>query len=710
MDAKLKTSASYTLSEKHRALRVLPVLIPLFIIIGTGLLGLDFGLHWDEKAWQIEPVKAMVQTGILLPRSYIYPSFDYWINAAALIPDFFDTLQKGSDISETLLNALDSHEYLMRLRAIYLIITSLSILWIYLFMLHWRRSWIEALLAASLLAFSWEVAYHLRWVATDGMLMNFGALTLLCIGLSRRNANGRKWIWFAAITAGLGCGTKYPGGLLLIPVLFSGYFYSDTETNRSEKIGFLIKLFGLFVISYLIITPGTVLQPLVFMNDVLSEIKHYSSGHGGHSIRPGFEHAYQIFIYYSSVLFSPFVFIGILIFFLSIVGCFCAIKDSPKIALFIFSFMVPYFLYFSSQRVMVARNLLVVVPYLAVLAALGTGFLSQWLNQRRKTEVHYSKIIFTSLHAIFIISIIAALVINAGWLVYAAGTIADRNSDHFARKAASFMSGKKEVRFFLSPRARIHLASIDAVENINIINDFSDADYLVLYASEGVKRWHDWPANLPELTEAWFGPREVNFNIYPNWWGDDRLLIVPKSKAEERGIYFSGSQIDTYYVYPGQNNTVRSDLQTHSNKASWYLPNIDPCALLSTAEVNQIIGPVKEIRRGWILDGTSCAYIGEKMFIINLGLISTAAFELQRSEPESMLVTDLDNEAYTITEDPLGDLKLFVRGKDAAIVVNVARFEDGIQSSSSWIAKACARNALIRLKHEENAARKIPGN
>jgi hypothetical protein len=132
--------------------------------------------------------------------------------------------------------------------------------------------------------------------------------------------------------------------------------------------------------------------------------------------------------------------------------------------------------------------------------------------------------------------------------------------------------------------------------------------------------------------------------------------------------------------------------------------------LLSTAEVNQIIGPVKEIRRGWILDGTSCAYIGEKMFIINLGLISTAAFELQRSEPESMLVTDLDNEAYTITEDPLGDLKLFVRGKDAAIVVNVARFEDGIQSSSSWIAKACARNALIRLKHEENAARKIPGN
>jgi hypothetical protein len=710
MDAKLKTYASHYLSAKYRALHVLPVFIPLFIIIGTGLWGLDFGLHWDEKAWQIKPVKEMIQTGILLPQRYIYPSFDYWINAAALIPDLFDALQKGSDISDTLLNALDSHQYLMRLRAIYLIITSLSILWVYLFILHWRRSWVEAILAASFLGFSWEVAYHLRWVSTDGMLMNFGALTLLCIGLSRHNTKGRKWVCFAAITAGLGFGTKYPGGLLLIPVLLSGYFYNDADTIFSEKIGFLIKLLGLFFISYLIITPGTVLQPLVFMNDVLSEIKHYSSGHGGHSVRPGFDHAYHLFIYYSSVLFSPFVISGILIFFLSVVGCLCVIKDSPKIALFIFSFIVPYFLYFSSQRAMVARNLLVSAPYLAVLAGLGTGFLSRWLNQERKAKKHYKKIIFTSLHITFIVFVIATLVINAGWLAYAAGTIKDRKSDRFVRKAASFMSGKKEAHFFLSPLARIKLSFIEALENLNIVGDFSDADYLVLYASEGVKRWHDWPANLPGLTEAWFGPLEVNFNVYPNWWGDDRLLIVSKAIAEKRHIFLSGSQTDTYYVHPGQTNNVRSELQALPKKASWYLPNIDPCGLLSAAEVNQIVGPVKETRRGWVLDGTSCAFIGEKTFVINIGLISTAAFEIKRTEPGSILVTDLDNEAYLIAEDELGDLELFLHGGDAAIVVYVARINDGKQSSSIRIAKACGRNALTKLKHEENAVRKIYGN
>src|SRR3712207_7914661 len=48
----------------------------------------------------------------------------------------------------------------MRLRTVYLLITSLTVIWIYLLVLQHGRSPWEALLAASLLACSWEVAYH----------------------------------------------------------------------------------------------------------------------------------------------------------------------------------------------------------------------------------------------------------------------------------------------------------------------------------------------------------------------------------------------------------------------------------------------------------------------------------------------------------------------------------------------------------------------
>jgi hypothetical protein len=42
-----------------RLLRHASVLLPFLLLVGTGLSGLDFGLHWDERPWQIGPVKQM---------------------------------------------------------------------------------------------------------------------------------------------------------------------------------------------------------------------------------------------------------------------------------------------------------------------------------------------------------------------------------------------------------------------------------------------------------------------------------------------------------------------------------------------------------------------------------------------------------------------------------------------------------------------------
>src|SRR5215831_5255435 len=78
-------------SNKKRITRMwlvmIPVLLPMFILIGSGLRGLDYGIHMDEVPWQIGPVKTMLKSELLLPQYYVYPSFDYWVAGAALIPD-----------------------------------------------------------------------------------------------------------------------------------------------------------------------------------------------------------------------------------------------------------------------------------------------------------------------------------------------------------------------------------------------------------------------------------------------------------------------------------------------------------------------------------------------------------------------------------------------------------------------------------------------
>src|SRR3954466_9271188 len=100
-------------------------LVPLTILVWTGLRGLDFGVHWDEQYYQIRPVKAMLESGSPLPRYYGYPSFNYWINTAALLPDLTRMITTGeAEIRRLLIEALDSHAFLLRLRALHLIIAS----------------------------------------------------------------------------------------------------------------------------------------------------------------------------------------------------------------------------------------------------------------------------------------------------------------------------------------------------------------------------------------------------------------------------------------------------------------------------------------------------------------------------------------------------------------------------------------------------------
>jgi 4-amino-4-deoxy-L-arabinose transferase-like glycosyltransferase len=655
------------------------------LLIATGLRGLDFGVHWDERYYQIRPVKTMVQTGILLPRFYGYPSFVYWVNGVSALTEL-PRVWRGPDRRQRLLTTMDTRDFLLRLRTIYLLLSSLTVVWVYWLVLRWRNSSLQALLAASFLGLSWEVAYHTRWVATDSMLMQLGALTALLSVLAQRESR-RRLLYMAAVVAGLGCGTKYPGVLLLVPVAIAAVCTEDERRGIPRR---LLGVTAVFIGVYLLTTPATLLDPGAFLSDLRYEIRHYASGHPGHAIEPGAEHGIRMLTYFGAVVFSAWPVLAVPVFAFSLVGVYAMAREGKTAAVFL-SFPLLYAAYFASQRVMIVRNLLVLVPFLAILAAHGAA----WLWRRRA----WGPLLRPA------IAVIVAIVIltNAGWLIYAADTITDRRTDRFVREVASFLSVKNTSPVWISPRLRIHLAAVGWMKRTHIVDDPSRAERLVLYASEAMMQWQEWPGNQPWLTERWFGPYEVNFNMYPTWFGDDRIIVISREQAAAVNLLplVPDRFVHSLVTDPLSRPTAPQALSPHA---------IYPCWLVSRDEVERLIGPIVEGPFGaTVSDGEACQYassVGELTF----GVFGQDRFELDRPDVGGV-ITDIGDSAYWYPTGP-NSVSLAVRAHDVAFTIHVA-VVDGpsplqIATRLAWTAISRAHQ-LLKATNQQREPPRQPG-
>ena len=164
-------------------------------------------------------------------------------------------------------------------------------MWLYRLVLTWRSSKVEALLAASLLAFSWEVSYHTRWVAPDGLLMQFGALTMLARRRRPRERRpalalaggdrGRPRLWL-----------EVPGGLLLAPTLVAYGMSSCPTSARSAGIcDRASQASRRLRRAFVVMTPGNVFEYEEFQRDIEYERMHYGEGgHGVYTLEAGWPH------------------------------------------------------------------------------------------------------------------------------------------------------------------------------------------------------------------------------------------------------------------------------------------------------------------------------------------------------------------------------------------------------------------------------------
>ena len=498
-------------------------LVTLFVV--TGFRGVNVGFHWDEGPLHMQPVRNMVKTGVLLPHEYTYPALSKWL---VLLPAWPSTLwsvvQTHGDlvrVQTVLQSIVGEPDYLLRARRVFIVVSSLAIVWVYGAVLALRRKQWEAIIAACSMGLSWEYAYHSRWVANDCILTQFSALTLFALALFRRRRDER-WLYLAAAAVGFGTGAKQTGIFLFIPVI-SISILSLPLNEPLRQLRRAALLFAIVVGAFIITTPGVLLEPFTFFGDGQKIALIYGVGHGQFTAASPWQHWAWVWTYLSVEFFSPYHPVSIAMTGCAMLGIVVWARRDARFVLPWLAFPVIFLLIFCNKYVvMICRNYLQFTPIMCVLAARGLAEIEGRLKYR-----------WLRWGLAGILSVIALA--QAVFLIRAGESIRHVDYDAYVREAVEYVAKHPKEQFRVSEKVRARAANQHLALPANVVTA-PGGQAVVMFGRAEMGPPGLYKENDPWLTDAVFGPRDVNFNWYAVWGGNDRVVVMPIEKARAGAV------------------------------------------------------------------------------------------------------------------------------------------------------------------------------
>lgn len=518
----------------------------------TGCIGIDFGYHWDEDKI-IDSVKESVKTGVTLPGWYNYPSVCYDLALICAVPEAIDAAKAGKGdvyrMSSLIDISLSKPDFRLRVRRLYHFIVSLSIFWIFGLARKLRRSYVESVGIAALLAASWEFAYHARWIAPDAIMVQFGILTLMALAAFLQEIRQRKWAWLAlaVVAAAFTCGTKYFGGIFLLPVCVVWWRSALPLFVSSQTAGFLVcedtnkggqtmatlqtKLLGLgiifllFFLVFLFTTPGAFVESLHFFYHIRYEMQHYATASGCNEVFSFSEHAYKLSQYLAFSALSPYTGIAAFCTVLSGLGIYDWAKKSKEEAFIFLTIPILFFVYICFQKLLIVRNDLLFIPFLALLTMRGMSFMQEKVTLYLATKPALS----LGIKGGFYLIVLLFIGLNFFYLYKQADLIRNRSQKNKASDLQHYLHNTKTTIVYPSPATIAFFSQEKLAQYPNISFSPQNATHYLFLSSE----YNYFPANTKGIYTIIPASPEVNFDFYPNWKGEPRFVLIDIKRQKE---------------------------------------------------------------------------------------------------------------------------------------------------------------------------------
>jgi hypothetical protein len=280
-----------------------------------------------------------------------------------------------------------------------------------------------------------------------------------------------------------------------------------------------------------VITPGLLLETGEAIHDIRFELKHYATTHGTiYGVAPNdvsshYQYAVNMLRYLALDLTSRYWYISLAIFSFSLIGVYCLSRKDKLISLGIAMPAALLFLLFANQSVFIVRNFLIFLPVILFFAGIAIGAISN--NFARQLVVAY--LLVFSIFGLFG-NFFDARDVGPNWQAVA------------FRKLSSEIDNHPNREYFLSPGVQSLVSEFDDHGYPNLVECSARTQNIVMLASE-LSRFNGALRELPALRDGTYktlGQNEVDFDFYPSWAGNDRILIMNENDQKRFGISCSG--------------------------------------------------------------------------------------------------------------------------------------------------------------------------
>ena len=509
-----------TLLQKYWGAAVTAALIA--VTLWNGLRSLDFGYHWDEPV-HLETVKIALADQTFLPAGfYHYPSFLFFLTVLVRLAQ---RVLEPAGVGQA------DYDFILLGRALFLIVTVSGTAFLYAAARRLSNQ-LGGVAAVVVFLSSWQLTYHARWIAPDALLTSICAIFIWTMVRRATTPHARVAHLGPYLIAGLAASTKYQGAFLVLSAIGIDLLLRDAHSVRETVIRIVKGILG-FLIVFVAITPGVVIQPIKVYAAIRDRAEHYSEGHGYHlgaqsevidePLRMGFALVRSIALDFTSRQ----SWLSAIVFILSIIGIVIFSRSKPRLVAALMIGPTVFFIYSLTLVVFIIRNFLLYLPFVAFFAGLAIG--AFWASQRIPNPVRWA--------APF--AVIAYGLFGMTAQTQEATEITNRGPEQLARMIKKYVSDNGGSVCILSTSPVISLLKDHGITIDE--RDLQRGDsriYLILssqFAPNAPITLDEWPGTQ----SRWFGEigtREVDFSHYPRWSGDPRALALTPDKIDYLGL------------------------------------------------------------------------------------------------------------------------------------------------------------------------------